>query len=259
MITIGMPSYRNPSEVWFTVMALRMYQDLSNTEILVIDNAGDDRVQKVARDMRVRCEVYTERQGTSAGKDGVFELAKGEFVLCMDSHILLAPGVVAKLRAWVAENWEDARNLIHGPMMYDSMKKYSHQWLDTWRGNMWGVWDQAQKQLPEEPLEIDMAACGLMGCRKDAWLGFAPECRGFGGQAGVIHAKYHKANRKVLILPWLVWAHNFHRETVPYPVHRRDIIRNYLYGFDDAGLDTTPIYEHYGQKQVEEIYNGMSR
>ena len=41
-LTIGMPSYDNYQEVWFTVQALRMYQDLEDCEILVIDNYGKD-------------------------------------------------------------------------------------------------------------------------------------------------------------------------------------------------------------------------
>ena len=41
---------------------------------------------------------FTEVKGTSAPRNKVFEWASGSHVLCLDSHVLLAPGAVARLR-----------------------------------------------------------------------------------------------------------------------------------------------------------------
>ena len=41
LLTIGMAVYDDWGGVYFTVEALRMYQNLSDVEILVIDNKGD--------------------------------------------------------------------------------------------------------------------------------------------------------------------------------------------------------------------------
>ena len=53
-------------------------------------------------------------------------------------------------------------------------------------------------------------------------------------------------------LPWMKWSHRF-RSNVPYPLDLRDRIRNYLVGFKEIGLDTTPIYEHFGVQMVKQV------
>ena len=112
---------------------------------------------------------------------------------------------------------------------------------------MWGVWDDAKDHtgLPETPFSIWGHGLGLFGCRKDSWLGFNDQFRGFGGEEGYIHCKYRKAGRDVLCLPWMKWMHKFN-DGVPYPLDIKDRIRNYMIGFDELGLDQTPIYEHFG-------------
>ena len=45
-LTIGMPSFSNFSECYFTIQALRMYHSLENYEILVVDNFGDPELEK---------------------------------------------------------------------------------------------------------------------------------------------------------------------------------------------------------------------
>ena len=259
MITIGMPSYNNPTEVWATLSALKLYQNLTDVELLVVDNANNQEVQKIAKSMDARCEVYTEKQGTGPAKNAVFDFAAGDFVLCMDSHVMLWPESVERLRIWFNTHTDKSANLIHGPMAYDSLKRFSWEWIPKWRGNMWGIWDKARKWVPQAVMQIQAAAMGLFGCRKDSWLRFPDGHKGFGGQACVIHEKYRKAGRTSLLLPWLKWVHNFHRERVPYQVHQCDIINNYLAGFEELGLDPEPIYEHFGREKVEGIKNGMSK
>lgn len=43
--TIGMPCYNNFTEVFFTIQSLRLYHDLSDAEILVVDNYGDKTLE----------------------------------------------------------------------------------------------------------------------------------------------------------------------------------------------------------------------
>lgn len=258
-LTIGMPSYNNPTEVWFTLSALKMYHDLEDVELLLVDNSGNPNIRKICLNIGVRYEKFIERRGASPAKNEVFSRAEGEFVLCIDSHVLLWPGSVEKLLEWVKENPEEGRNLIQGPMAYDSQKRFSWNWKDFWRGNMWGIWDSSHPFPPEEILEVEMMACGLLGCRKDSWLGFHPLCRGFGGEGGVIHEKYRRAGRKTLVLPFLIWSHNFHRKESPSPVMKEDIIANYLLGFEEIDLDPKPIYDCFGEKSVLEVKNGLSK
>ncbi|MGL1784034.1 hypothetical protein ACSTG0_23510, partial [Vibrio parahaemolyticus] len=74
----------------------------------------------------------------------------------------------------------------------------------------------AEPDLP--PFEIPMQGMGLFACRRDAWAGFNPDFRGFGGEEGYIHEKFRQRGGKVLCLPFLRWMHRFNRPLgLPYP------------------------------------------
>ena len=79
-LTIGMPSFNNYKEVWFTLQALRTFQDLDDVELLVIDNYGDDNIRKFIQSWlaEVTYVRYTGVQSPAAAKNKVFEMAQGE-------------------------------------------------------------------------------------------------------------------------------------------------------------------------------------
>lgn len=250
-LTIGMPAYGNPEEVWFTIQALRMYQDLENTEILVVDNQGNDKIEKVVTDCKARYHLFADKRGTAQPRNEVFNQAAGRFVLVIDSHVFLWKDAVARLRWWVRDNWSEARNLIHGPLSMSGLTNFFTHYTNQWRAEMWGIWPGALQEtdLPKVATEIGMMGCGVIGCRKDSWLGFNKDCIGFGGVEGVIHEKYRKHGRKVWCLPFLKWVHFFGTKH-SFPVLKEEKIRNFLLGFKELGMDPKPIYEHFGQEKV---------
>jgi glycosyltransferase involved in cell wall biosynthesis len=249
-LTIGMASYNNYLEVWFTIQALRMYQDLTDVELLILDNYGCDRIKNFivgwAGD-KVKYVRWTERQGTAAAKNRLFIEASGEWVFCIDSHVMLVPGAVAKLKEWLKEN-PNCTDLLQGPILWNDLKCGADSFKDVWSGGMWGQWENLHHDRTLPPYEIPMMGMGLFGCRKDAWLGFNPAFKGFGGEEGYIHEKYRKAGRKTLCLPWLQWLH-FFKDTMPdlvgYVPSHADKMHNYIVGFQELGLDLTPVYEHF--------------
>jgi len=257
LLTIGMPCYDNLTEVWFTIQALRMYQDMSDTEILVVDNKGDDAFQKAINTPGVRYERFTDVSGAGPAKNRVFDAARGEFVICMDSHVLLWPDAVRKLKDWLSGNWEDAKNLIHGPMVLKNLTNAYTHYKNQWRGQMWGIWPPAiaPADLPKEPIEIEMGPTGLFGCRKDSWLRFAPGLQGYGGIEGIINKKYEKAGRRSITLPFLMWVHFFGSKHA-YPLKTTDKIRNFMTSFEEVGMDPSPVYEHFGAERVRKIEHG---
>src|SRR5690606_4464196 len=99
-LTIGMATYKDFDGVFFTLQALRMYQDLTDCELLVIDNFGDEDTEKIARSAGARYVRNTEVVGTSAPRNLVFAEAQGEAVLCCDSHVYFEPGVIARLKQY---------------------------------------------------------------------------------------------------------------------------------------------------------------
>jgi hypothetical protein len=93
-----------------------------------------------------------------------------------------------------------------------------------------------------------MQGLGVFSCRKDAWPGFHPQFRGFGGEEGYIHEKFRQAGHLCLCLPWLRWMHRFGRPNgVRYPLTVEDKLRNYVLGHAELGLDLGPVLEHFAQ------------
>lgn len=95
-------------------------------------------------------------------------------------------------------------------------------------------------------IEIPGQGLGMFVTRRESWLRFNDDCRGFGGEEMYIHGKYREAGRAALCVPWLRWVHRFSRpDGVPYPLSVDHKVRNYLIEFQEMGWDTTPIYEHF--------------
>src|SRR3954454_23708588 len=100
-LTIGMPTYNDFDGVYFTIQALRRYQDLEDTELLVVDNFGCEHTKSFVEGVaKARYILDTDTVGTAAAKNRVFAEASGEAVLCCDSHILFVPGAIARLKAY---------------------------------------------------------------------------------------------------------------------------------------------------------------
>ena len=165
--------------------------------------------------------------------------------------------VGGQLKWWLGSHWEEAANLIHGPWLSSSMNGVITHYEPVWRGQQFGIWGPMVKQdaLPAEALEVGMMALGLMGCRKDSWLGFHPDCKGFGGVEGVLDAKYKKAGRKSLCLPFLQWAHCFVKtpDRIKYPLKFADKVRNYELGFDELDMPEEKERMHRHMKTGEVI------
>ncbi len=258
-LTIGMATYDDYDGTYFSVQSLRAHHNLTDCEILIAGNKKDERLESWANywgryvpthpeQGQVRFELCDQVVGTSYPRDQVFRQAKGEHVICIDSHVLLLPTALDLL-------WE-GDDLVHGPMCYDDFTYVTHM-EDTWNDKMWGVWAPNTRELPDSPFEIPMHGLGLFGCRREAWLGFNPEFRGFGGEEGYIHYKYRKAGRKVMCVPWLKWVHRFNI-AVSYPLDMGDRVRNYLLGFKELEMDPQPIYKLFGHNMVERINDGIS-
>ena len=104
-----------------------------------------------------------------------------------------------------------------------------------------------------------MQGLGVFSCRKDAWPGFNPLFRGFGGEEGYLHEKVRQRGGRTLCLPWLRWGHRFGRPSgVPYPVLLHDKVRNYVIGHTELGLDLQPIWDHFSGRLSRQQFEEMA-
>ncbi len=254
-LTIGMATYNDYEGVYFTLQALRLYQDLSQTELLVIDNYGCPHTQRLVEEIPgARYIRATEVVGTAAPRELLFKEARGNAVLCCDCHVLLAPGIIARLKQFYREHPACA-DLLQGPMLYDDGQRMATHMNPVWRNQMWGKWDTDPRgqDADGEPFEIPMHGLGVFSCLKRAWPGFHPQFRGYGGEEGYIHEKFRQTGRRCLCLPWLRWMHRFSRPgRVISPLMGEERLRNYVLGHTELGLDLAPVLNHFSHYLPEE-------
>lgn len=95
-------------------------------------------------------------------RDAVFEAAGGEFVLCMDCHVLIVPGALSRLLAYM-KNTARAKDLLQGPLVRDDLISLSTHFQTAWRGGMFGHWgtDARASDLDGAPFDIPMEGLGL--------------------------------------------------------------------------------------------------
>lgn len=255
-LTIGMAVYDDFDGVYFTVQSLRLlHQDvMGDVEFVVVDNHPDSPAGQATRQFIEgwipdgRYVPFGDVQGTAAPRDRIFREARGDAVLCIDSHVLLASKAVRRLIGYYVEH-PDCRDLLQGPMLNDDCRSVHATHMDpVWRSEMFGIWakDTRGEDPNSSPFEIPMHGLGLFSCRRDAWLGFNEKFRGFGGEEGYIHEKYRRAGARTICLPFLRWLHRFSRPTpVAYALTRDDKLRNYLIAAQELGLDPQPALDHF--------------
>src|SRR5215216_6047874 len=100
-----MATYNDFDGVYFTLQALRLYHDLEDVELLVVDNFGCEHTQQFVDGwVKGRYVLATEAVGTAAAKNRVFEEALGDAVLCCDSHVLFWSDAIKRLKAYYRQH-----------------------------------------------------------------------------------------------------------------------------------------------------------
>jgi hypothetical protein len=151
-LTIGMAVYDDYDGVYFTLEALALANDLTNVEIIVVDNKPDSISSSAIKNLvegsmrsgtaGTKYIPYGGFSSTAAPRHKIFEEASADYVACMDSHVLFRPFAFDKLRAYYKAK-SGTRNLITGPLLYDDRVSISSHFADVWRSEMWGIWGQA--------------------------------------------------------------------------------------------------------------------
>ncbi len=255
-LCVGMATFDDFDGVWFTVQAIRLYHPevADDLSFVVLDNhpEGESAADLKGLDRRVPGLRYLPFRGyrSTAARDLIFREADAEVVVCVDSHVLVAPGALRAILDWYDAH-PDSRDLIQGPLLSDDLSHVvGTHFADTWGGGMYGQWatDPRVDQPGIEPFDIPMQGLGLFACRRDAWPGLNPRLRGFGGEEGYLHEKVRQGGGRVLCHPQVRWAHRFTRPGgPPYRPTWEDRIRNYRLGWGEVGWDTAPMEDHFRQ------------
>lgn len=258
-LTIGMATYDDYDGVYFSAQAIRLYHPevTDDTDILVVDNNPEGGTAAYLKNLEkipgFRYVPCGEKTGTGI-RDKIFEEANSDAVLCIDSHVLIAPGAIFRLIKYFNEH-PGCNDLLQGPLLHDDLSTKSTHFKPEWSQGMYGVWgyDKRGSENNGQAFDIPMQGLGLFACRKDGWPGFHSGFRGFGGEEGYIHEKFRQRGDRTFCLPFLLWMHRFDRPGgVPYTVNWEDRIRNYMLGFQELGLDTQAIIDHFNDHLGEQ-------
>ena len=255
-LTIGLPTYDDYDGVYFSIQSIRLHnpEAIEDIEFLIVDNnpegSHSEALKHFSNSGPIRYFPYTEAVGPANAKNIVFEEANTPYVLCMDSHVLFEANTIKKLINFYEAN-PQINDLLQGPLLYDDLNSLSTHYEPKWRGQCYGTWatDERARDKNAPPFAIEMCGCGVLSCRKEAWLGFNKNFRGFGAEEGYIQEKFRQAGHEALCLPFLRWMHRFGRvDGVRYPITLWDKVRNYFIAFEELNMDVQSIYEHFDQE-----------
>lgn len=221
---------------------------LDEVEFVVVDNSPDTGhgldTKDLAKSKLPNCNYVSlePRRGTFAAKEVGILAAQTEFVLFIDSHVLLQDGVIEKL-LWFCNNVGSTNDLFHGPLMNERWNIHAthmNPMLSKLNFGRWGTYRNENKSPLDncEYYEVPLHGMGLFFVRRDAWLGFNPALFGFGSEEGYIHEKYRLHGRKCWSIPFLKWWHLFRRNSIEmrYETNIENKYRNYLISWKEVGL-----------------------
>ena len=214
-LTIGMATYDDFHGVFFTVQSLRLHQDISDCELVVIDNNPESADGEAVRgflqningfELPIKYVPFVESKGTTQTRERIFSEASGDAVLVMDCHVLLQANAIHQLKKFYAEASKAMRkNLFTGPLLMDGLNFVMTHFEPEWRDQMWGVWAAAW-QHPDGTFVV---------CRSSNQTDSAN---------GTVEMKRLNTDG-----PW-------QRTEIPWVAHERSLMqRGYkVYGFDSA-------------------------
>jgi Glycosyl transferase family 2 len=239
--------------VWATIGSIVMHHPEVSDQIsfTIVDNHPDGVASPALKALehkvpRLRYIPFSGYRSTAV-RDLACREADADIVMCLDSHVMLAPGALAALLRYYDEH-PDSLDLLHGPLLDERAGVIATQFDPGWGEGMYGRWglDERGCDPTAPPFEIQMMGLGMFACRRDAWVGINPRFRGFGGEEGYLHEKFRRAGGRVLCHPALGWQHRFDRpEGIPYENLYEDRIRNHLLGFRELGWDVAPLAAHF--------------
>ena len=267
-LSICFPVYDDFDGLYFSAsdIPLRHPEVCDDIEIVVVDNHPESPHGQACKNwvegylsgsVKARYIAAPGPGGPALTKQRCVDEAAGDFVLVMDSHVRLAAGALSRLIKFFDAH-PDTKDLYSGPLCFDTdylrvargerVPNCTTHMERVWRGHDLGIWasDPRGFDVDAEPFEIPAQGAGLFACRREAFVGFNPNVRGFGGEEFDLYDRTRMAGGKGILLPFLRWIHRFGRPGgAPYAVTVWDKMRNYVLTHQDRGESVDPIYEHF--------------
>lgn len=155
-LSIGTAVCNDPEGLTFTLQSLRINQLHYTTnkehpnpdvELIVVDNDPSTQFAQPQTGISTLADAryipYSDVKGTSASRNKILDVAKGEWTLVLDSHVLLGENVIDQIIAYIDESRLNPANIYSGPLLLDHLKGLQTHFNDVWSAEMRGRWGVA--------------------------------------------------------------------------------------------------------------------
>lgn len=240
-LSIVIPVRGKPAELWFTLHSLVIHNNLDqcpDVEVIVADNepmprrqgkptAHQDLVAKLGLGDRARYVAASEVKSPYHPRNVGAAKARGEWLLFLDSHVLMEIGFLEHLRR--AVTGYDPTTIYHYPVTFHyPRRRYGHYDLESvMRTTFWGQWKNLVKAT-REPYPIGATGIWAYAIRKDFWNhigGFNHRFQGYSGGEPYLDLKAWNLGNGVMLDPLRGGAHwSGPRD---YVANYRDRVRNF--------------------------------
>ena len=212
LLSIVIPVRGKANELWFTLQGLMHAGFNEHVEILVVDNEPSADVREVCEYFSRPCLRYVEAgeiKGVNYPRSVGASQARGEWLLVLDSHVLMQPGSWAQIRDRIESGAYPPRALIHFGVSFGAPLVWGAYRL-TFDTNFWGTWHHLVPADAQQPYPIAATGNWAFLTRLSDWQlcgGFNEEFRGYGGDEIYLQLKYWRAGGQVLLDPLVCGSH----------------------------------------------------
>ena len=267
LLTIAMAVHKDLCGPWMTIELIREFfpQLAGEIEFLVIDNApysdhGEALRNHIAKSFNRSGDGWVANYVSAAPRKSTslrnlaFWCAETEYVLCVDSHVILRRESLTKLVRFL-KSGAAGDDLYQGPVYTEAGDLYGTHMNPAFRGGNFGTWgvmqDEDGKHTFSEdmpaPFEIPMHGMGLFLARRESWVQFPINYQHFSGEEGYTQEKYRLLGRQAWCLPFLGWKHFYggHVGGTNYPNTTLSKLRNHILMFRELSLDLQPVIDYF--------------
>jgi len=259
-LTIGWACHDDLEGSFWTSSALRLYhlgraESCKDVQILICDDTpkeieGLKNLANLSHSKYIHCP---KNKGPAHAKNSVFEHADGEYVLLLDSHVMLQNGAIDYILKGIDED-SIKKDMWCGPLLNENKSCIATHMEPKWRGDFFGIW-QTESPIPEV-FEIPMHGTAMFLMKKEFFPRFSDNFMGFAGEEGYIHEKVRNNGGKIYCHSALGWVHRFLRsKPVTYRLYLEDKIYNYLIAFYEIGKNPKQVINFFSKTHPEPVIN----
>jgi len=263
-LTIGMPNWDDEEGAWWTLSMIRAYHVPGNNteiELLVVDDMPTKQpsLQMICEKASARYVHHPKNKGPAHAKDSVWQHAKGEYVLLLDSHVILAPGSIDYIIESINADLI-GKDLWTGPLLDETGAIIATQLHPAWRGEFLGIWECNPEIVDKEFIEIFAHGSAYTLMKREHYPFFSPHFRGFAGEEVYLHCKVRDNGGRCLAHKKLAWMHRFFRpKPITYTLTINDKFRNYLVAAYEMGWNLPHICSYFQRKLPFDQYSQVLR